>query len=181
MTSDVIASGRVVAHHASLRSIETIERTHEQIRGLAQRTTGRGSGRMSGAPDLEALVASMPHAVALGITLESASPDEVVGGFDWAPDRCTVAGVIHGGALMALADSVGAVCAFLDLPAGATTATTSSTTHFLRAVREGRVTATARPVHRGRSQVVVRTDLTDVRGRLVATVTKSQAVLSPAT
>jgi uncharacterized protein (TIGR00369 family) len=133
---------------------------------------------VSGAPDLEALVASMPHAAALGITLESASPDEVVGGFDWAPERCTAGGVIHGGALMALADSVGAVCAFLGLPEAAGTATTSSTTHFLRAVREGRVTARARPVHRGRSQVVVRTDLMDGDDRLVATVTQSQAVLS---
>ena len=134
---------------------------------------------MSGAPDLGALVASMPHAQALGITLESATPDEVVGGFDWAAERCTAGGVIHGGALMALADSVGAVCAFLGLPPGAATATTSSTTHFLRAVREGRVTATARPLHRGRSQVVVKTDLVDGEGRLVATVTQSQAVLSP--
>ena len=132
---------------------------------------------MSGAPDLGALVAAMPHAAALGVELESAGADEVVGGFDWAEERCTAGGVIHGGALMALADSVGAVCAFLGLPPGTTTATTSSTTHFLRAVREGRVTATARPLHRGRAQVVVRTDLTDAQGRLVATVTQSQAVL----
>ena len=132
---------------------------------------------MNGAPDLGALVAAMPHAAALGVALESASADEVLGGFDWAEERCTAGGVIHGGALMALADSVGAVCAFLGLPSGTTTATTSSTTHFLRAVREGRVTATARPLHRGRAQVVVRTDLTDAQGRLVATVTQSQAVL----
>jgi len=132
---------------------------------------------VSGAPDLGALVAAMPHAAALGVALESASADEVVGGFDWAEERCTAGGVIHGGALMALADSVGAVCAFLGLPSGTTTATTTSTTHFLRAVREGRVTATARPLHRGRAQVVVRTDLTDAQGRLVATVTQSQAVL----
>jgi len=133
---------------------------------------------VNGAPDLGALVAAMPHAAALGVALESASADEVVGGFDWAEERCTAGGVIHGGALMALADSVGAVCAFLGLPPGTTTATTSSTTHFLRAVREGRVTATARPVHRGRSQIVVRTDLVDGSGRLVATVTQAQAVLS---
>jgi uncharacterized protein (TIGR00369 family) len=133
---------------------------------------------MSGGADLGALVASMPHAAALGVTLESATADEVVGGLDWAPERCTAGGAIHGGALMTLADSVGAVCAFLGLPEGAGTATTSSTTHFLRAVREGRVTATARPVHRGRSQIVVRTDLVDGSGRLVATVTQAQAVLS---
>ena len=67
--------------------------------------------------------------------------------------------------------------ALLGLPPDTATATTSSTTHLLRAVREGRVTATARPLHRGRAQVVVRTDLTDAQGRLVATVTQSQAVL----
>jgi 1,4-dihydroxy-2-naphthoyl-CoA hydrolase len=135
---------------------------------------------VSGTPDLGALVATMPHAQALGITLDAANSEEVVGGFDWAAERCTAGGVIHGGALMALADSVGAVCAFLGLPEGATTATTSSTTHFLRAVREGRVTATARPLHRGRSQVVVKTDLVDDQGRLVATVTQSQAVIAQA-
>ena len=132
---------------------------------------------MSGAPDLAALFAAMPHAAALGVALESASADEVVGGFDWAEERCTAGGVIHGGALMGLADSVGSSCAFLGLPPGTSTATTSSTTHFRRAVREGRVTATARPLHRGRAQVVVKTDLTDAQGRLVATVTQSQAVL----
>ena len=130
--------------------------------------------------DLDALVASMPHAVALGITLESATAGEVVGGLDWAPERCTAGGVLHGGVLMTLADAVGAVCAFLGLPEGAGTATTSSTTHFLRAVREGRITATARPLHRGRSQIVVQTTLTDGDGRLVASVTQSQAVLAPA-
>jgi uncharacterized protein (TIGR00369 family) len=145
----------------------------------APMTTSQDTGPAPGTPDLAGLVATMPHAVALGITLESAGADEVVGGLDWAPERCTIGGVVHGGALMALADSVGAVCAFLGLPEGAGTATTSSTTHFLRAVREGRVTATARPLHRGRSQVVVQTALTDDRGRLVATVTQGQAVLRP--
>jgi 1,4-dihydroxy-2-naphthoyl-CoA hydrolase len=81
--------------------------------------------------------------------------------------------------LMSLADSTAAVCAFLNLPPGAGTSTTSSSTVFLRGVREGTVTATARPLHVGRSTIAVVTELRDGDGRLVAQVTQSQAVLTP--
>jgi 1,4-dihydroxy-2-naphthoyl-CoA hydrolase len=127
--------------------------------------------------DLGALVASMPFAVGLGMVLDSASADEAVGRLAWSPERCTVGGVLHGGALMSLADTVGAICAFLNLPPGAGTATTASATNLFRAVREGTVTATARPLHRGRTLLVVQTDLTDGSGRRVAQVTQTQAVL----
>ena len=91
----------------------------------------------------------------------------------------TVGGALHGGALMALADSLGGVCAFLNLPAGAGgTSTTSSSTVFMRGVRAGTVTATARPLHTGRSTIVVLTEIRDGDGRLVAQVTQTQAVLS---
>jgi 1,4-dihydroxy-2-naphthoyl-CoA hydrolase len=129
------------------------------------------------AQNLDELLALMPYAVELGITLEAAGADEVVGRLDWAPERCTAGGVMHGGALMSLADTVGAVCAFLGLPPGGNTATTSSTTHLFRAVREGTVTATARPLHRGRSVVVVQTTISDSGGRPVAQIVQSQAVL----
>ncbi len=79
---------------------------------------------------------------------------------------------------MGLADSIGALCAYLCLPAGTSTATTSSTTHLFRAVRDGRVTATARPLHRGRTLIVIQTDLVDSGGRSVAQVTQTQAVLT---
>jgi uncharacterized protein (TIGR00369 family) len=123
------------------------------------------------------LLALMPYAVALGIELESVSPDLAIGHLDWAAERCTAGGMMHGGALMALADSIGAICAFAGLPEGATTATTSSATNLFRAVRDGRVSARARPLHRGRTLVVVETELTDSRGKPVAKVTQSQAVL----
>ncbi len=132
---------------------------------------------MSGA-DLESLLAAMPFAASVGVELRSAGPDEVVGVLAWVPERCTAAGVMHGGALMTLADSVGALCAFLGLPEGAGTATSGSTTHLFRAVTEGEVTATARPLHRGRRTVVVQTDLVDGQGRRVAQMTQSQAVLA---
>ena len=95
----------------------------------------------------------------------------------WSPERCTAAGIMHGGALMTLADTLGGACAYLNLPPGAQTATISSTTSFLRAVRDGEVTGTARPLHTGRSVIVVQTDLADGSGRRVAQVTQAQAVI----
>jgi len=120
----------------------------------------------------------MPYAVGLGVELESASAQQAVGHLPWAPQRCTAGGTLHGGALMGLADSIGAVCAYLGLPTGASTATTSSTTHLFRPVRDGRVTATARPLHSGRTLLVIQTDLVDSHGRPVAQVTQTQAVLT---
>ena len=76
--------------------------------------------------DTAALLSSMPFAVAAGVEVDSASAEQVQGGMAWAGDRCTVAGALHGGALMTLADSLGAVCAFLNLPEGATTSTLES-------------------------------------------------------
>ena len=123
------------------------------------------------------LLALMPFATALGIELDAAAADEVRGRLAWAPERCTAGGLLHGGALMALADSLGGICAYLNLPDGATTATISSTTSFMRAVREGEVIGVARPLHTGRTVVVVQTDLSDGGGRRVAQVTQAQAVL----
>jgi uncharacterized protein (TIGR00369 family) len=130
-------------------------------------------------PEPSELLALMPFATELGIELVAASPAEAVGRLTWAPQRCTVGGLLHGGVVMSLADSVGAVCAFLNLPPGCTTATTSSTTHLFRGVRNGTVTATARPVHVGRSMIVVRTQLVDDDQRPVAETTQTQAVLPP--
>ena len=125
------------------------------------------------------LAQAMPFGVRLGMDVESAAAEEVRGGLDWAADLCTAGGILHGGALMGLADSVGGICAYLNLPAGATaTATIESKTNFFRPVRKGRVTATARPLHVGRNVIVVQTDLTDDRGKHVAQVTQTQAVLS---
>ena len=129
------------------------------------------------APDLEAAVAQMPFAAALGMVLDAAGAGEVRGRLAWAPERCTTAGTMHGGALMALADSLGGLCAFLNLPAGAGTATISSSTVFTRAVREGEVIAVTRPLHVGRSTIVVQTDVADQAGRRVAQVTQVQAVM----
>jgi 1,4-dihydroxy-2-naphthoyl-CoA hydrolase len=129
-------------------------------------------------PDPAELLAAMPFAVAAGVVLVRAEAAEVTGRLPWAPERCTAGGVLHGGALMTLADSVGAVCAFLNLPAGATTSTVASSTSLMRAVRGGSAHATARPLHAGRSFVVVSVEITDDEGRRVAQVTQTQAVLA---
>ncbi len=121
---------------------------------------------------------AMPFGALLGVELDEASADEVRGGLEWSPERCTAGGIMHGGALMGLADSLGGLCAYLNLPEGATaTATVESKTNFFRAVREGRVTAVSRPLHAGKSFIVVETDLHDADGRHVARVTQTQAVL----
>ena len=127
--------------------------------------------------DTAELVATMPFAEQLGIVIDAASKDEVVGHLPWAPERCTTAGLMHGGAVMTLADSLGAVCAFFNLPEGAFTSTISSATNFFRGVRDGEVRGTSRPLHVGRTTIVVQTELRDANDKLVALVTQTQAVL----
>jgi 1,4-dihydroxy-2-naphthoyl-CoA hydrolase len=128
--------------------------------------------------ELAGLVQLMPFAARLGIGLDAARPDEVRGRLAWSAELCTTGGILHGGALMALADSLGGLCAYLNLPHGARTATVSSSTVFTRGIRGGTVTAVARPLHTGRTNIVVQTDLLDESGRLAAQVTQTQAVLS---
>jgi len=82
--------------------------------------------------DLDALVALMPFAGQLGLVLDEAGADRVAARLDWAPQLCTTAGVLHGGVLMSLADSAGALVTFLGLPEGKTTATITSTSHMFR-------------------------------------------------
>jgi uncharacterized protein (TIGR00369 family) len=127
---------------------------------------------------LAELVAMMPFTAGLGVVLDAAGPGEVRGRMAWAPELCTTGGLLHGGALIALADSLGGICAYLNLPPGARTATTSSAAVFIRGVRDGEVTAVARPLQVGRTVIVVQTDLSDQAGRRVAQVTQSQAVLT---
>ena len=120
----------------------------------------------------------MPFAAASGVEVLAASSEEVRARLAWSEERCTSGGVLHGGALMTLADSAGALCAFLNLPEGATTATVESKTNFFRPVTAGHVEAIARPLHVGRTLVVVLTELWDHRGRRAALTTQTQAVLS---
>lgn len=120
----------------------------------------------------------VPFAAHLGIEVLAADAAEVRGRVAYSPELCTAGGALNGGVLMALADNVGALCAFLNLPTGAEgTTTIESKTNFLRAVRSGHATAIARPLHVGRRIIVVESDVVDDEERLVARVTQSQAVL----
>jgi uncharacterized protein (TIGR00369 family) len=126
----------------------------------------------------EWLHAQMPFAATLGMEVITNRADEVRARLAWAEPLTTSGGVVHGGVLMALADSTGAACAVLNLPDDAKgTTTIESKTNFLRAVRAGHVEAVSRPLHTGRTVVVVETDVVDADGRLAARVTQTQAVL----
>jgi 1,4-dihydroxy-2-naphthoyl-CoA hydrolase len=125
---------------------------------------------------LDALVALMPFAAGLGLVLVEASAERVVAELDWAPRLCTAGGILHGGVLMSLADSAGALVTFLGLPEGATTATATSTTQLVRPVRRGTIRAVAVPLHRGRTMVTAQTSVYDDRERLVAQTTQVQTV-----
>lgn len=136
---------------------------------------------MSEEPDHELtaqIAAVAPFTAFLGIEIVSASPHEVRGRLAWSPERCTSNGILHGGALMGLADNLGGTCAFLNLPEDAEgTATIESKTNFFGPVRGGHVHGIARPLHTGRRTIVVDTELYDDEDRLVARVTQTQAVL----
>jgi uncharacterized protein (TIGR00369 family) len=127
--------------------------------------------------DSTRLVDLIPFATALGIQIVDVKPGNVTATMGWAPERCTSGEILHGGALMAFADSIGALCAAVNLPPGANTVTIESKTNFFRAVRDGTVTANCTPLHIGRRDIVVQTNLTDNRDRLVAQTTQTQAVL----
>jgi uncharacterized protein (TIGR00369 family) len=122
--------------------------------------------------------AAMPYAETLGLEVLAASTDEVRARITWEERLTTAAGLLHGGVLMGLADTVGAYCAYLNLPEGSSaTATIESKTNFFAAVRSGVVEARSRPLHRGRRTIVVETDVFDEAGNHVARVTQTQAVL----
>lgn len=126
----------------------------------------------------EQLDSLIPFARTLGIEIDVAAPEEVHGRMPWSAELCTTAGVLHGGALMALADTLGAVCASLNLPGGAVTTTIESKTNFFRAVTSGVVEGRARALHVGRRTIVVQTDLLREDGKRVAQTTQTQAVIA---
>jgi uncharacterized protein (TIGR00369 family) len=113
----------------------------------------------------------------LGIRFVEATQDRVIAELTHRPPLTTVGGALHGGTLMAFADTVGAAATFLNLPAGATTTTLESKTNFFAAGRAGVVRAEATPLHRGRRTMVWQTRLTDDGGRLLSLTIQTQMVL----
>lgn len=121
----------------------------------------------------------MPFAKLMGVEISEASADRIVGTLTVRPELCTAGGILHGGAVMAFADSLGAVGAFLSLPEGAAgTTTIESKTNFLGGAKAGvAVRGEATPVHRGRRTSVWQTRITTEDGRPVALVIQTQMSL----
>ena len=115
----------------------------------------------------------------MGMRYTEASKDRLVAELTIRDDLRTFGGALHGGAIMALADTVGATATFLNLPPGASTTTLESKTNFFAAGREGVVRAEATPLHRGRTTMVWQTRVTDASGRLLAQTIQTQMVLAP--
>jgi len=123
----------------------------------------------------------MPFAKLMGVNVIEASADRIVGELLVRDDLCTAGGILHGGAIMAFADSLGAIGAFMSLPQGATgTTTIESKTNFLGAAKAGlTVRGETTPVHRGKRTSVWQTKISTVEGKAVALVTQTQMVLFP--
>ena len=122
----------------------------------------------------------LPFAELLGIEFVTAMPDRIVAELTVRDELCTRPAVLHGGAIMAFADTLGGVGTMLNLPEGAGTTTIESKTNFIAAAPVGtKISAEAMPLHRGRRTMVWQTRITTPEGRLVALVTQTQLVLDP--
>lgn len=114
----------------------------------------------------------------LGVQLTEVSRERVVASMQVRPELCTTGGVLHGGAIMAFADTLGAVATFANLPAGARTTTIESKTNFLGAAPAGsRIVGECTPFHRGRTTMVWQTLVKSEAGKLCAVITQTQMVL----
>jgi 1,4-dihydroxy-2-naphthoyl-CoA hydrolase len=114
----------------------------------------------------------------LGIRFVEATPDRVVAELDYRDELTTVGGSLHGGTLMAFADTIGAVATVLNLPEGASTTTLESKTNFFAAGRSGTVRAETTPLHRGKRTMVWQTRVTNDVGRLLSLTIQTQMVLT---
>lgn len=114
----------------------------------------------------------------MGVRLTELAPERVVAQMEVRPDLCTAGGILHGGAYMAFADTLGAVGTIVNLPEGKRTTTTDSSTKFIAGARVGTtVTGTSVALHRGRTTQVWQTSVTNADGKLCAVVTQTQLVL----
>jgi uncharacterized protein (TIGR00369 family) len=117
----------------------------------------------------------------MGVRLTALAPDCVVAEMAVRPDLCTAGGILHGGAYMAFADTLGAVGTIVNLAEGKRTTTTDSSTKFIAGARLGTtVTGTSVAMHRGRTTMVWQTSITNADGKLCALVTQTQLVLEAA-
>jgi 1,4-dihydroxy-2-naphthoyl-CoA hydrolase len=131
--------------------------------------------------DLGKLILShQPFPTLMGVEVVSAEPEKVVARLVVRPDLCTAGHIMHGGAIMAFADALGAIGAVLNMPREATTTTIESKTNFVGSAKEGTtVTGESTPIHVGKRTSVWTTRITREDGKLVAIVTQTQMILLP--
>ena len=116
----------------------------------------------------------------MGVRLVEVTPERVVAEMPVRPDLCTAGGILHGGAYMAFADTLGAVGTIVNLPPGRGTTTTDSSTKFIAGAKLGTsVRGESVALHRGRTTMVWQTSITNTDGKLCAVVTQTQLVLEP--
>jgi 1,4-dihydroxy-2-naphthoyl-CoA hydrolase len=114
----------------------------------------------------------------LGMQLQEVTPERVVARLTVRSELCTVGEIMHGGAIMTFADTLGAVATIVNLPPGSRTTTIESKTNFLGAARlNTEVIAECTPLHRGKQTMVWQTKVQSAEGRLIAVVTQTQLVL----
>ena len=114
----------------------------------------------------------------MGVRLLEAAPERVLGSMEVRPQLCTSGGILHGGAYMAFADTLGAIGTILNLPAGTRTTTTDSSTKFIAGAKvDTTVTGESIALHRGRTTMVWETSIRNADGKLCAVVTQTQLVL----
>jgi 1,4-dihydroxy-2-naphthoyl-CoA hydrolase len=165
---------RLVTAPLPLKSLPDLPGSAMLPKELLERKTG---GRMTPLEKIQSM--KMPFAELKGVTFVEADKDRVVARMLVRPELCTLRNTIHGGAVMAFADSVGAAATVINLPEDAKgTTTIESKTNFIGGAKEGAtVIAIATPVHRGRRTQVWQTRLETEDGKLVAIVTQTQMVL----
>jgi uncharacterized protein (TIGR00369 family) len=133
-------------------------------------------------PDLAAMFNenNAPFAKMIGIRMIHVEKDRIEAELDVTPDHCTIPATLHGGAIMAFADNLGGVGAFLNMPEGSMTSTVESKTNFLRPIPVGqKAKAVTTPVHMGRTLQVWKTEISREDGKLAAIVTQTQMIMSP--
>ncbi len=120
-----------------------------------------------------------PYSQSLGLELKSVEPEKVIATLRVRPDMGNRNGVMHGGAIMGAADSIGGVAAALNLEEGASTTTLESKTNFIRPIQiEDQITLTCIPLHRGRKTMIWQTTVALSDGRPAAIVTQTQLTLT---
>lgn len=132
---------------------------------------------MLDASQLQQLIAPLFPGL-MGVRIVEAAPERIVGELDVRADLCTAGGILHGGAYMAFADTLGALGTVVNLAAGRHTTTTDSSTKFIAGAKLGTtVRGESLALHRGRTTMVWQTSITNADGKLCAVVTQTQLVL----